>query len=308
MMKKSGMKHVLLLGSGYMSEPVVEYLIRDEKIQVTVASVLKKQAEDLAAKYRNTTAVLLDVSSQEEYLDCLVQDHDLVVSMLPQALHSLVAKHCIKRKVNMVNPSYINAAMKELQSSAQAAGITILSEMGLDPGIDHMIALECIDQAIADGCTVESYISFCGGIPAPECSDNPLHYKFSWYPYGALLSTTRPAVFLKENQVVNIPEGGSLMDAATAMDCFSDFKLEGFPNGDSTVYAELYGIQTAHTLIRGTLRFKTLSCVTSMSQMLLYGVRSVTKPHLRKKCVHAYILTARTKVLCVRTSPAPPPA
>ncbi|XP_026166713.1 alpha-aminoadipic semialdehyde synthase, mitochondrial isoform X2 [Mastacembelus armatus] len=258
-MKKAGMKRVLLLGSGFVSGPVVEYLTRDERTQVTVASVLLRQAEELAAKYPNTIPVTLDVSSQEGHLNSLVKDHDLVISLLPYAFHPLVAKHCIKMKVNLVTASYLSPAMKELQGSAEEAGITIVNETGLDPGIDHMLAMECIDRAKADGCTVESYSSFCGGLPAPECSDNPLRYKFSWSPQGVLLNTISPAVFLKDGQLVSIPAGGSLMDSAVPMDLFPGFNLEGFPNRDSTKYAEMYGIQTAHTLIRGTLRFQGFS-------------------------------------------------
>lgn len=271
-MKKSGMKRVLLLGSGYVSGPVVEYLTRDERTQVTVASVLLKQAEELANKYPNTIPVTLDAGSQEGHLDSLVKDHDLVISMLPYSFHPLVAKHCIKRKVNMVTASYLSPAMKELQSSAEEAGITIVNEMGLDPGIDHMLAMECIDQAKADGCAVESYSSFCGGLPAPECSDNPLRYKFSWSPYGVLLNTISPAIFLRDNEVVSIPAGGSLMDSTTPMDFLPGFNLEGFPNRDSTKYAEPYGIQTAHTLIRGTLRFRGFS--KAMSGFVRLGLIS----------------------------------
>ncbi|KAG7219641.1 hypothetical protein INR49_007198 [Caranx melampygus] len=196
--------------TGYVSTPVVEYLTRDEKTQVTVASVLLRQAEELAAKYPNTIPVTLDVGSQEGHLDSLIQDHDLVISMLPYSFHPLIAKHCIKMKVNMVTASYLSPAMKELQSSAEEAGITI----------------------------VESYSSFCGGLPAPECSDNPLRYKFSWSPYGVLLNTISPAVFLKDDQVVSVPAGGSLMDSTSPMDFLPGFNLEGFPNRDSTKYAE----------------------------------------------------------------------
>lgn len=280
-LKKTGMKRVLLLGSGYVSGPVVEYLTRDERTQVTVASVMLKQAEELAAKYPNTIPVTLDAGSQEGHLDSLVKDHDLVISMLPYSFHPLIAKHCIKRKVNMVTASYLSPAMKELQNSAMEAGITIVNEMGLDPGIDHMLAMECIDQAKADGCTVESYSSFCGGLPAPECSDNPLRYKFSWSPYGVLLNTISPAVFLRDNQVVSIPAGGSLMDSTTPMDFLPGFNLEGFPNRDSTIYAEPYGIQTAHTLVRGTLRFKGFS--KAMSGFVKLGlINSEPSPILHK--------------------------
>uniref|UniRef100_A0AAQ5Y742 Saccharopine dehydrogenase (NAD(+), L-glutamate-forming) n=1 Tax=Amphiprion ocellaris TaxID=80972 RepID=A0AAQ5Y742_AMPOC len=249
--RKTGMKRVLLLGSGYVSGPVVEYLTRDERTQVTVGEFV----------FQTKTHLLLpphDYMASQLYkpFEILCRQK---VTMLPYSFHPLVAKHCIKRKVNMVTASYLSPAMKELQSSAEEAGITIVNEMGLDPGIDHMLAMECIDHAKADGCIVESYTSFCGGLPAPECSDNPLRYKFSWSPYGVLLNTISPAIFLKDNQVVSVPPGGSLMDSTTPMDFFPGFNLEGFPNRDSTKYSEPYGIQTAHTLIRGTLRFKGFS-------------------------------------------------
>uniref|UniRef100_A0A672M445 Aminoadipate-semialdehyde synthase n=1 Tax=Sinocyclocheilus grahami TaxID=75366 RepID=A0A672M445_SINGR len=264
-LKKGGMKRVLLLGAGYVSWPVIEYLTRDAGTQVTVASNLLNQAEDMAAKYANTVAVMLDITCQESHLESLIKDHDIVISMLPYAFHPQVAKHCIKMKVNMVTASYLSPAMKELQKSAEDAGITIVNEMGLDPGIDHMLAMECIDQAKADGCTVESYSSFCGGLPAPECSDNPLRYKFSWSPYGVLLNTISPAIYLKDNQVVSVPPGGALLDVTKPMDFMPGFNLEGFPNRDSTKYAQPYGIESAHTLIRGTLRFRVFMLMRSIN-------------------------------------------
>lgn len=269
-LQKGGMKRVLLLGSGYVSGPVIEYLTRQSGTQVTVASVLLSQAEELACKYPNTIPVLLDVTGQEGHLESLVKDHDLVISMLPYGYHPLVAKHCIKTKVNLVTASYLSPAMKELQQAAEEAGITIVNEMGLDPGIDHMLAMECIDQAKADGATVESYSSFCGGLPAPECSDNPLRYKFSWSPYGVLLNTISPAIFLRDNQVISIPAGGDLLDSTVPMDFMPGFSLEGFPNRDSTKYAEPYGIESAHTLIRGTLRFRGFS--NAMSGFVKLGL------------------------------------
>ncbi|KAI1882137.1 hypothetical protein AGOR_G00247580 [Albula goreensis] len=255
-LKTGSKKRVLLLGSGYVTGPVIEYLTRDSGTQVTVASMILSQAEQLAGRYPNTIPILMDVTTQESHLESLVKDHDLVISLLPYAFHPMVAKHCISNKVNMVTASYLSPAMKELHGHAEDAGITIVNEMGLDPGIDHMLAMECIDQAKADECTVESYSSFCGGLPAPECSENPLRYKFSWSPYGVLLNTVSPAIFLRDGQLVNIPEGGALLDNVESVKFLPGFSLEGFPNRDSTKYAKPYGIQEARTLIRGTLRFK----------------------------------------------------
>uniref|UniRef100_A0A7M4FXZ6 Alpha-aminoadipic semialdehyde synthase, mitochondrial n=1 Tax=Crocodylus porosus TaxID=8502 RepID=A0A7M4FXZ6_CROPO len=252
-------KKVLLLGSGYVSGPVIEYLTRDPNIQITAASFMKEQLEQLTKKHSNVTSVIMDVIKHEDKLSTLVKKHDLVISLLPYSAHPLVAKKCIDSKVNLVTASYLTPAMKELQESVEAAGITVISEMGLDPGLDHMLAMECIDKAKEVGATVVSYTSFCGGLPAPEYSDNPLRYKFSWSPQGVLLNTVQPAVYLQNGEVINIPAGGALLDSVIPMDFFPGLNLEGFPNRDSTKYAEPYGIQSAHTLLRGTLRYKGYS-------------------------------------------------
>ncbi|XP_029471025.1 alpha-aminoadipic semialdehyde synthase, mitochondrial [Rhinatrema bivittatum] len=256
LMAMGAKKKILVLGSGYVSGPVISYLTRDPNVEITVASVAKDQVEHLAKKYNNTIPLCMDVLKNDEKLSLLIKKHKLVVSLLPYSAHPLVAKKCIANKVNLVTASYLTPAMKELQRSAEEAGVTIVGEMGLDPGLDHMLAMECFDKAREVGAKIESYISFCGGLPSPEFSDNPLRYKFSWSPLGVLWNTIQPATYLSNGQIVTIPAGGSLLDSVTVMDCFPGLNLEGFPNRDSTKYAEPYGIKSAHTLIRGTLRYK----------------------------------------------------
>uniref|UniRef100_A0A2D4HX81 Alpha-aminoadipic semialdehyde synthase, mitochondrial n=2 Tax=Micrurus lemniscatus lemniscatus TaxID=129467 RepID=A0A2D4HX81_MICLE len=247
-------KKVLILGSGYVSEPVIEYLTRDPNVEITAASIMKTQLEQLSKKYNNVVPILMNIT-EDERLSSLVKKHNLVISLLPYSFHPLVAKKCIDSRVNLVTASYLTPEMKELQKSAEAAGIAIISEVGLDPGLDHMLAMECIDKAKEVGAEVISYTSFCGGLPAPEYSDNPLRYKFSWSPQGVLLNTVKSATYLKDGEIINIPAGGALLDSVTVMDFFPGLNLEGFPNRDSTKYAEPYGIQSAHTLVRGTLRY-----------------------------------------------------
>uniref|UniRef100_A0A8C3L1S3 Aminoadipate-semialdehyde synthase n=1 Tax=Chrysolophus pictus TaxID=9089 RepID=A0A8C3L1S3_CHRPC len=241
-------KRVLVLGSGYVSGPVLEYLTRDSDVDITIASVMKEQLEQLTKKYSNVTSVHMDIIKDEEKLSSLVKKHDLFSGSPLDRFRE--QKACT---VNVLTLS-ISAT-----SSVEAAGITVISEMGLDPGLDHMLAMECIDKAKEVGATVVSYTSFCGGLPAPEHSDNPLRYKFSWSPQGVLLNTVQSATYLKNGEVINIPAGGALLDSVTAMDFYPGLNLEGFPNRDSTKYAEPYGIQTAHTLLRGTLRYKGYS-------------------------------------------------
>uniref|UniRef100_A0A670YAZ8 Alpha-aminoadipic semialdehyde synthase, mitochondrial n=1 Tax=Pseudonaja textilis TaxID=8673 RepID=A0A670YAZ8_PSETE len=247
-------KKVLILGSGYVSEPVIEYLTRDPNVEITAASIMKTQLEQLSKKYSNVVPIVMNIT-EDDRLSSLVKKHNLVISLLPYSFHPLVAKKCIDSRVNLVTASYLTPEMKELQKSAEAAGIAIISEVGLDPGLDHMLAMECIDKAKEVGAEVISYTSFCGGLPAPEYSDNPLRYKFSWSPQGVLLNTVKSATYLKDGEIINIPAGGALLDSVTVMDFFPGLNLEGFPNRDSTKYAEPYGIQSAHTLLRGTLRY-----------------------------------------------------
>uniref|UniRef100_A0A4W3IAC3 Aminoadipate-semialdehyde synthase n=1 Tax=Callorhinchus milii TaxID=7868 RepID=A0A4W3IAC3_CALMI len=245
---------VLLLGAGYVTGPVLDYLTRNSNIEVTVASIVKDELQRLTQKYSNAIPIIMDIEKQQEKLSSLVGSHDLVISLLPGGFHPMVIKECIHHKVNMVTASYLSPEMKAFHQSALEAEVTVVNEIGLDPGIDHMLAMKCIDDARDQG--IESYVSFCGGLPAPECSDNPLRYKFSWSPVGALLNTIRPATYLKNGK---ISAGGAVLNNASPMEFFPGFNLEGFPNRDSLKYAVPYGIESAHTLIRGTLRYKGYS-------------------------------------------------
>uniref|UniRef100_A0A1B6DNM3 Saccharopine dehydrogenase-like C-terminal domain-containing protein n=2 Tax=Clastoptera arizonana TaxID=38151 RepID=A0A1B6DNM3_9HEMI len=166
----------------------------------------------------------------------------------------------------MVTASYCTMEMNQLHKKAVQAGVTIVNEVGLDPGIDHLLAMELIDEIHQVGGKIESYISYCGGLPAPECSDNPLRYKFSWSPRGVLLNVLGNAKFLLNSQAVDVPAGGDLMKCSQELDFLPGFALECYPNRDSLRYAQLYGIAAeAHTMIRGTLRYKgfleTMSCL-----------------------------------------------
>ncbi|XP_043271750.1 alpha-aminoadipic semialdehyde synthase, mitochondrial isoform X2 [Venturia canescens] len=249
-------KKVVVLGAGYVSAPLVEYLNRDKNIAIAVCSHLKDEADALANEYPAVEPVFLNVIERPDTLKEIVSSADVVVSLLPYALHHVVAKTCIETKTHLVTASYMNDDIKSLHAEAEAAGITILNEVGLDPGIDHLLALECFEDVRQAGGKIKSFVSWCGGLPAPECSYNPLRYKFNWSPRGVLLNTLSPAKYFHNGQEVYINGGGDLMSNVRSLDFLPGFALEGFPNRDSTVYRELYGITNASTVLRGTLRFK----------------------------------------------------
>ncbi|XP_034939038.1 alpha-aminoadipic semialdehyde synthase, mitochondrial [Chelonus insularis] len=261
-------KTVVVLGAGYVSAPLVEYLHRDGNVRIIVCSHFKDEADTLANKYPGVESEFLNVIERPDKLQEIVGSANVAVSLLPYDLHHVIAKTCIETKTHLVTASYLNDKIRALHDEAENAGITILNEIGLDPGVDHLLALECFDDVKQAGGKIESFISWCGGLPAPECSDNPLRYKFSWSPRGALLNTLSPAKYYHNGQVVEIAGGGDLMSAVQGLDFLPGFALEGFPNRDSTVYKDLYGIHNANTILRGTLRFEGFSETVQALQYL----------------------------------------
>ncbi|KAL8567459.1 hypothetical protein ACOMHN_010050 [Nucella lapillus] len=252
-------KRVLVLGAGYVARPAINYLARDPNTHVTVVSQLREELDSVWSSLPNVDDTLMDVERSKEELDQMIPDFDVVISLLPYSMHVDVAKMCIKHGTHMVTASYVSPPMSQLHKSAEESGVTILNEVGVDPGIDHMLAMQCFDEIKNLGGKVTSYKSWCGGLPAPEHTNTPLRYKFSWYPKGVLLNTLSSARYLLEGKTVEVAGEGGLMDATESLDFLPGFSLEGFPNRDSTQYAQSYGITSAHTVLRGTVRYKGFS-------------------------------------------------
>ena len=169
--------------------------------------------------------------------------------------HVTVIKSAIRKKKNVVTTSYVSPAMMELDKDAKEAGITVLNEIGLDPGIDHLSAILTIDEVRQGGGKVLGFRSYCGGLPAPENSDNPLGYKFSWSSRGVLLALRNSAKFWQGGKVVEVP-GEELMGTAKPYPIYPGFAFVAYPNRDSTPYKERYNIPEAQTIVRGTLRYQ----------------------------------------------------
>lgn len=195
----------------------------------------------------------LDVTDSSA-LDAAIAGKDVVISLIPYTFHATVLKSAIKNKCNMVTTSYINPQMEELDAQAKEAGITVLNEIGLDPGIDHLYAVKTIEEVHRAGGKVVSFLSYCGGLPAPESSDNPLGYKFSWSSRGVLLALGNSARLYRDGKQVDI-EGTHLMAEAKPYYIYPGFNFVAYPNRDSTPYRERYSIPEARDLVRGTLRF-----------------------------------------------------
>ncbi|MCJ1420238.1 Saccharopine dehydrogenase [NADP(+), L-glutamate-forming] [Xylographa parallela] len=244
---------VLLLGAGFVTLPTIQVL-SDSDIKVTVACRTFENAKKLCKDIKNAHPISLDVTDSKS-LDIEVEKVDVVVSLIPYDFHATVIKAAIRAKKNVVTTSYVSPAMLELEKDAKEAGITVMNEIGLDPGIDHLYAVKTINEVHKAGGKITSFISMCGGLPAPEASDNPLGYKFSWSPKGVLLALRNPAKYYRDGNVEEIP-GPELMGTAKPYFIYPGFAFVGYPNRDSTPYRERYHIPEAQTIIRGTLRFQ----------------------------------------------------
>ncbi len=245
------MKKVLILGAGMVVKPIVQYLLK-QGYHVTVATRTKSKADAMIDGHANGTSLAWTVDD-EETLDKLIQEHDLSVSLLPYAYHVMVAKKCIAHKKNMVTTSYVKPEMKALHEKAKAAGIIILNELGLDPGIDHMSAMRIIDHVHNKGGAIEEFYSICGALPAPEACDNPFNYKFSWSPKGVVMASNNDGNYLRYGNTIYVPPEDLFKNPMKTT--FPKVgNLEIYPNRDSMPYVDLYGIPETKTMFRGTFR------------------------------------------------------
>jgi saccharopine dehydrogenase (NADP+, L-glutamate forming) len=218
--------------------------------------MFEQEAINFAASRPRCHPVTLNVSAEGDKLNELVAAHDLVVSLVPAPFHPLVARAAIANGKNMVTASYVSPELAELQAEAKAAGVVILNEVGLDPGIDHISAVALLDAVKRTGQKILSFSSNCGGLPAPEAAGNRLGYKFSWSPRGVLTASRNAAKWLSGGALVSVP-GENLMASSAPYALFKNpaFDLEVLPNRDCRGYAEKYGIPDVPHIFRGTLRY-----------------------------------------------------
>jgi saccharopine dehydrogenase (NADP+, L-glutamate forming)/spermidine synthase len=249
--KGKSMKKVLVLGAGLVAKPLVRYLL-DHGFNVKVASRTVSKAEALVGDHPNGETEAWQVDDTDRLKE-MIGDADLSISLLPAAYHPVVAEMCIESKKQMVTTSYVSPRMKSLDGRAKEAGVLVLNEIGLDPGIDHMSAMKIIHEIQGRGGRVESFRSYCGGLPAPEANTNPFGYKFSWSPKGVVLAGKNSAKYLLEGDVVNVP-GPELFTDVHHVEIPEIGMLEAYPNRDSMGYLEIYGLEGISTLYRGTFR------------------------------------------------------
>ena len=246
------MKRVLVLGAGRVARPLVAYMERLPWVDLTLGTLFPEDGEKLLHGLARGKSVRLD-ARDEAALGRAVGEADLVVSLLPATEHLRVARACLAAGRHMATASYAGPEIRALDEEARRKGIVLLNECGLDPGLDHMSAVRMIRRIHASGGKVLGFHSWCGGLPAPEANTNPIGYKLSWSPEGVLSAAVRPARYLRDGDVVEVP-GEEIFLHPREVRVPGLGVFEGYPNGDSLPYRDAYDLGEARDLVRGTLR------------------------------------------------------
>ena len=252
------MKKILILGAGLSSSSLIRYLIDASKKEDWQINVVDQDIEMVKKKLggaKNANALAFNA------LDPLlrrpeIEKADLVISMLPAKFHAKIAKDCVELKTHLITPSYISSEMKELDEDAKNAGVLLMNEIGVDPGIDHMSAMRVIDTIRQKGGKMHIFESFTGGLIAPESDDNPWNYKFTWNPRNVVLAGQGGAAqFIQEGKYKYIPYN-KIFRRTEIIDIEGYGKFEGYANRNSLQYRDVYQLDKIPTIYRGTLRRK----------------------------------------------------
>lgn len=250
------MKNILILGAGLSASSLIRYLLEKSSQYNWKVRICDQNIDLVKQKINgNKNGVALSFNALDSKTrKPEIEQADLVISMLPARFHVDVAKDCIELKTNLITPSYISPEMKSLNEEAQKAGILIMNEIGVDPGIDHMSAMKIIHSIQEKGGKLSAFRSFCGGLIAPESDNNPWNYKFTWNPRNVVLAGQGGAATFKEQGEYKYIPYNRLFGRLHHLEIEGFGEFVGYANRDSLSYRKTYGIENIPTIYRGTLR------------------------------------------------------
>ncbi|MGY8911157.1 MAG: saccharopine dehydrogenase family protein [Flavobacteriales bacterium] len=249
------MKNILIIGAGKSSSSLIKFLIDKsdaENLRILIGDLSTKNATKIINNHKNAKAIIFDVFNEQQR-ETEIEKSDLVISMLPARFHIEVAKSCIKFKKHLVTASYISKEIKALDKAAKENGLVFMNEIGLDPGLDHMSAMQILDRIREKNAKMLLFESFCGGLVAPESDTNLWNYKFTWNPRNVVLAGQGgAAMFIQESTYKYIPY--HKLFRRTEFLKVDNQKFEAYANRDSLKYRSVYGLDEIPTMYRGTIR------------------------------------------------------
>jgi saccharopine dehydrogenase-like NADP-dependent oxidoreductase len=250
------MRNILIIGAGKSASYLIQYFLdksKAENLEITIGDLEIYNAKKWIGNHANAKALKLDIFNKTARQQA-IQNADLVVSMLPARFHIEVAKDCLTFGKHMVTASYVSEEMQALDKEAKAKNLVFLNEIGLDPGVDHMSAMQVIDRITESGGKMILFESFTGGLMAPESDTNLWNYKFTWNPRNVVLAGQGGAAkFLQEGKFKYIPYH-RLFRRTEFLEVEGYGRFEAYANRDSLKYQSAYGLDAVKTLYRGTIR------------------------------------------------------
>ena len=250
------MRNILIVGAGKSTAVLIEYLLEkaaSEDLFITIADLQLESANRIIGDHPRAKAMALDIFQKEER-EKAIQEADIVISMLPASLHIEIAKDCVRFNKNLVTASYISKEMAALDAEVKEKGLVFMNEIGVDPGIDHMSAMQVIDRIRDNGGKMLLFESFCGGLVAPESDTNLWNYKFTWNPRNVVVAGQGGvAKFIQEGKFKYIPYN-RLFRRTEFLEIKGYGKFEVYANRNSLQYKSVYGLDNILTLYRGTIR------------------------------------------------------
>ncbi|MFK7775016.1 MAG: saccharopine dehydrogenase family protein [Saprospiraceae bacterium] len=250
------MKNILIIGAGRSACSLIKYLLdksESENLFITIGDLSEASAQKFTQGHPNAKGIQLDVFNAPQR-KAAIKSADLVISMLPARFHIEAAKDCILYKKHLVTASYVSDEMQALDEEAKANGLVFMNEIGVDPGIDHMSAMQVIDRIREAGGKILMFESFTGGLVAPVSDDNLWRYKFTWNPRNVVLAGQGGAAeFIQEGSKKYIPYH-RLFRRTEFLDVEGYGRFEALANRNSLKYRSIYGLEDILTLYRGTMR------------------------------------------------------
>ena len=251
-------RHILILGAGRSAAELIRYLAgvcRTNDWRLTVGDVAEQAAARATSGLTGVTSIRFDMADSDGAASA-IRSADAVVSLLPAHLHVQAAHHCLTFGKHLVTASYVSEEMQALHQEASQRGLLFLNECGLDPGIDHMSAMQVIDRIRSQGGHLHTFRSFTGGLIAAETDPgNPWRYKFTWNARNVVMAGQSVATYLEGGKIRRIPYQ-KLFSRLMPVHVPGTGNFDGYANRDSLKYIDTYGLTGISTMLRGTLRFE----------------------------------------------------
>jgi saccharopine dehydrogenase-like NADP-dependent oxidoreductase len=250
------LKHIVLFGAGKSSTFLIEYLVGQIQVynwKLTVLDADRLAAQSKIGVVQNATAIEW-LAENADNTNAYVKSADIVISLLPPALHYQIAVACLEFNKHLLTASYVDKNLQGISDKVKEKKLLFLCELGLDPGIDHMSAMQIIHRLHNEGAVITSFRSHCGGLVAPESDDNPWRHKISWNPRNIVLAGKSGAHYREKNyEKVLLYE--ELFNPSRTVDVPGAGVLAWYPNRDSLPYIDIYNIDSAENFVRTTLRY-----------------------------------------------------